>query len=147
NSPWGLAQAPAGFGKLAGDILIGNFGDGHINAFNPTTGRFDGQLNNARGQAIAIPGLWGLKFGNGVSAGDKTTLFFTAGLDDETHGLLGSLTPARVDIVVSGANVGGVATVDVFDAATHALKFSLAPFGKSFGGEVRVAVGDVNGDG
>jgi uncharacterized protein (TIGR03118 family) len=147
NSPWGLALAPAGFGKFGGDLLVGNFGDGHINAFDPTTGQFVGALRAANGQPVAIPGLWGLAFGNGVTVGDKGTLFFSSGPDDETHGLFGSLKPVDVDVIAVGSNVGGVATVNVFDAATHAPKFTVTPFGKHFHGEVRVAVGDVNGDG
>ena len=90
NSPWGLAWAPAGFGRFAGDLLVGNFGDGAINAYNPTTGHFDGQLRNEDGNVIAINGLWGLRFGNGV-AGTPTTLFFTAGIGDESHGLMGTI--------------------------------------------------------
>jgi len=90
NSPWGLAWAPAGFGRFAGDLLVGNFGDGAINAYNPTTGHFDGQLKNEDGNVIAINGLWGLRFGDGV-AGTPTTLFFTAGIGDESHGLMGTI--------------------------------------------------------
>jgi uncharacterized protein (TIGR03118 family) len=147
NGPWGLALAPAGFGKFAGDVLVGNFGDGHINAFNPTTGEFVGPLRTMTGAPVVIPGLWGLQFGNGVSAGDKTTLFFSAGPDDEAHGLFGELTPANVDVIAVGWKVNNVGTVTVFDAATHALKFTITPFGSHFHGEVRTAVGDVNGDG
>jgi uncharacterized protein (TIGR03118 family) len=147
NSPWGLALAPAGFGKFGGDLLVGNFGDGHINAFDPTTGQFVGVLRAANGQPVAIPGLWGLAFGNGVTVGDKGTLFFNSGPDGETHGLFGSLKPVDVDVIAVGSNVGGVATVNVFDAATHTPKFTITPFGTHFHGEVRVAVGDVNGDG
>jgi uncharacterized protein (TIGR03118 family) len=94
NSPWGLAWAPAGFGHFAGDLLVGNFGDGAINAYNPTTGHFDGQLKNEDGNVIAINGLWGLRFGNGV-AGTPTTLFFTAGIADEAHGLMGTIEAVR----------------------------------------------------
>ena len=90
NSPWGMAWAPAGFGHFAGDLLVGNFGDGAINAYNPTTGHFDGQLKNADGNVIAINGLWGLRFGDGV-AGTAQTLFFTAGIGDESHGLMGTI--------------------------------------------------------
>src|ERR1022692_4940578 len=79
NSPWGLAIAPASFGKFANDLLVGNFGDGLINAYNPTTGGFAGTLQDAGGNNIAIPGLWALIFGNGGSGGDKDTLYFTAG--------------------------------------------------------------------
>jgi uncharacterized protein (TIGR03118 family) len=93
NSPWGLAMAPADFGRFAGDLLVGNFGNGRISAIDPTTGVFKGQLRNADGLAITIDGLWGLMFGNGV-AGTPSTLFFTAGIADETHGLMGTITAA-----------------------------------------------------
>jgi len=93
NAPWGIAQAPANFGRFGGDILVGNFGDGRINAFT-TSGSFVGALRDERGRPVAIDGLWALSFGNGVSAGDANSLYFTAGPDDETHGLFGKLTPA-----------------------------------------------------
>ncbi|MGZ3681874.1 MAG: TIGR03118 family protein, partial [Ktedonobacterales bacterium] len=73
------------------DLLVGNFGDGRINAINPRTGGFLGQLRDANDKPITIDGLWGLDFGNGANAGPTTTLFFTAGPDDEMHGLFGSL--------------------------------------------------------
>lgn len=95
NSPWGMAMAPAGFGKFSGDLLVGNFGDGRINAFDPKTGSFVGQLQGKSGP-IQIEGLWGLRFGNGGNAGAATTLFFTAGIPGsgsvEDHGLFGALT-------------------------------------------------------
>jgi uncharacterized protein (TIGR03118 family) len=91
NSPWGLAIAPAGFGRFGGDLLVGNFGDGLINAYDPTTGHFRGQLVNRFGQPIVIDGLWGLDFGNNGAAGPASTLFFTAGPGGEKHGLLGEL--------------------------------------------------------
>ena len=92
NSPWGVAMAPANFGDFSGDLLVGNFGDGAINAFNPGTGAFVGALTAENGNPIIIPGLWALAFGNGSAAGDATTLFFTAGTGGEQHGLFGSLT-------------------------------------------------------
>jgi uncharacterized protein (TIGR03118 family) len=94
NSPWGLALAPAGFGPFSNDVLVGNFGDGRINAFSPGSGAFLGQLQDASGHAIAINGLWGLAFGNGGLAGATTTLFFASGLNDEADGLFGSIEPA-----------------------------------------------------
>jgi uncharacterized protein (TIGR03118 family) len=97
NSPWGMAMAPSTFGQFAGDLLIGNFGDGRINAFNPANGAFQGQLQSATGTPLAINGLWGLDFGNGIGAGSQNTLFFTAGIGDEGHGLFGSLTPATAN--------------------------------------------------
>jgi len=95
NAPWGLALAPANFGRFSGDLLVGNFGDGKINAFEPQLNGhfgFRGQLRNGSGHAIAIDGLWALGFGNGANAGPTNTLFFTAGPDDETHGLFGRIT-------------------------------------------------------
>jgi len=92
NSPWGLAQAPASFGQFAGDILIGNFGDGRINAFTPG-GEFAGTVVNPKGQEILIDGLWTLTVGNGAAGGDRNTIYFTAGPNEEKDGLFGSLTP------------------------------------------------------
>jgi len=97
NSPWGLALAPADFGQFGGNLLVGNFGDGHINAFDLE--RFEGsgelqergQLHAADGSPIAIDGLWALAFGNGAGAGPTNALFFTAGPFDEEHGLFGKL--------------------------------------------------------
>lgn len=94
DSPWGLALAPAGFGRFAGALLVGNFGDGHINAYNPSTGRHLGQLRNANGHAIVIDGLWALRFGNG-NAAKVDELLFSAGPDNETHGLLGKIVTGR----------------------------------------------------
>jgi len=95
NAPWGLALAPADFGRFSGDLLVGNFGDGTINAFEQqSNGRFEfrGQLREDSGLPVAIDGLWALGFGNGANAGPTDTLFFTAGPDDETHGLFGRIT-------------------------------------------------------
>jgi uncharacterized protein (TIGR03118 family) len=93
NSPWGLALAPADFGQFSNDLLVGNFGDGTINAFDPVNGNLLGTLSDSNGQPIAIDGLWGLIFGNGGNGGKTNILYFTAGPDDETHGLFGSLAP------------------------------------------------------
>ena len=92
NAPWGLALAPKGFGAFAGALLVGNFGDGKIHAYDPSTGEARGALQYADGSDVAIDGLWSLQFGNGV-IGDPETLLFTAGIGDEAHGLFGSLTP------------------------------------------------------
>ena len=92
NSPWGLALAPANFGQFSGALLVGNFGDGRISAFNPTTGQFLGQLQDTSGKTMLIDGLWALTFGNGAKAGPTNTLFFTAGPAGESHGLFGTLT-------------------------------------------------------
>jgi uncharacterized protein (TIGR03118 family) len=92
NAPWGLALAPAGFGDVGGDLLVGNFGNGTINAYNPTTGAFIQTLQDASGNTISIDGLWALQFGNGGMFGKTNTLYFTAGPNGESHGLFGDLT-------------------------------------------------------
>jgi uncharacterized protein (TIGR03118 family) len=95
NSPWGVVMAPANFGDFSYMLLVGNFGDGTINAFDSCSGQWLGALNDAKGNPISIPGLWGLIFGNGHNGGDAATLYFTAGIpgpdEIEDHGLLGSL--------------------------------------------------------
>jgi len=94
NAPWGIAMAPAaGFGDFSGAILIGNFGDGMINAFDAATGTALGVLSGAGGIPLTNEGLWGLRFGNGGNGGVPTSLYFAAGIDDETHGLFGSIQP------------------------------------------------------
>jgi uncharacterized protein (TIGR03118 family) len=92
NSPWAVVLAPAGFGPFSGDILVGNFGDGFIGAYDPGTGNFLGLLKATDGSTLSINGLWDLTFGPGTSS---TTLYFSAGPDHESHGLLGTLTPAN----------------------------------------------------
>lgn len=89
NSPWGLALAPQNFGQFSGALLVGNFGDGHINAFDFRSGHSLGQLHDQIGQILTINGLWALVFGNGQQAGARDSLFFTAGIYDESHGLFG----------------------------------------------------------
>jgi uncharacterized protein (TIGR03118 family) len=90
NSPWGLALAPSNFGRFSGDLLVGNFGNGHINVYNPVTGHHLGQLRRPNGKPIVIDGLWGLRFGNG-NAAKTNQLVFSAGPNDESHGLLGKI--------------------------------------------------------
>jgi uncharacterized protein (TIGR03118 family) len=108
NAPWGIALAPAGFGSIEGDLLIGNFGDGTINIFAPNAASLAssmGPLTVVNGQTLAIPGLWSLVFGDGDSDKPLTTLFYTAGFADQTDGVLGSIvsggtatsTPAPVN--------------------------------------------------
>jgi uncharacterized protein (TIGR03118 family) len=94
NSPWGLALAPAEFGDVGGALLVGNFGDGTINGYNPTTGAFIQTLTDPSGNTISIDGLWALQFGNGGAFGSPSTLYFTAGPNDESHGLFGQLSQA-----------------------------------------------------
>ena len=116
NSPWAVALAPANFGAFPGALLVGNFGDGNINAFNPLTGAMMGTLNlmDATGKAANLTGLWSLNFGSGASNEDSSTLYFTAGIGGgpnndpvETHGLLGSIQPVpsvKAAGVVNGAS-------------------------------------------
>jgi uncharacterized protein (TIGR03118 family) len=98
NAPWGVTLAPAFFGEFTHAVLVGNFGDGTINAFNPVTGEFLGKMLTPSGATLSITGLWGLAFGNGGQSGPGNTLFFTAGPNDETDGLFGSLTPIATEL-------------------------------------------------
>jgi uncharacterized protein (TIGR03118 family) len=91
NAPWAVVQAPADFGAFSGDLLVGNFGSGRIDAFDPVTGHFLGSLQDPSGNAVVIPGLWGLTFGNGTIGGVTNSLYFAAGINDEADGLFGSL--------------------------------------------------------
>ena len=93
DAPWGLAIAPTSFGALAGSLLVGNFGDGRISAFDPTSHALLGQLAALDGTPLAIDGLWGLAPGNGGSGGSGALLYFSAGPDDEMHGVFGVLAP------------------------------------------------------
>jgi uncharacterized protein (TIGR03118 family) len=95
NDPWGVAIAPATFGAFADHLLVGNFGDGTIAAFNLTTGEFAGYLRDPDTKIISIDGLWALAFGNGVSLGDANALYFTAGPNNEEDGLFGRLNARR----------------------------------------------------
>ena len=97
NSPWGLAIAPSSFGKFAGDLLVGNFGDGHINAYTLEKGNFRGELRGADDAPITIDGLWALRVGNGGGppfGGDPNAVYFTAGINHEMDGLFGTITNA-----------------------------------------------------
>jgi uncharacterized protein (TIGR03118 family) len=91
QAPWGVTLAPADFGKFSNDLLVGNFGNGRINAYNTTTGKFAGQLTNQHRKPIAISGLWALEFGNGKNAGVPNVLYFTAGIDNQSGGIMGAL--------------------------------------------------------
>jgi len=112
NSPWGMVVAPATFGDFGGDLLVGNFGDGRIHAYNADTGAFLGTLTGFKNRPVVVDGLWGLAFGNGTTAGDANTLYFAAGPDDEAHGLLGKITANPAGTApVKAALSGDVVTI------------------------------------
>jgi uncharacterized protein (TIGR03118 family) len=93
NSPWGMAWAPfEGFGKFNNALFAGNFGDGSISAFDFDSGEFLGKISDANSNAIVVPGIWALQFGLGVTGGSSSTVYFTAGIVKEKHGLFGTLT-------------------------------------------------------
>ena len=101
NAPWGMALAPQGFGSLGGSLLVGNFGDGVINAYDPTSFALKGQITGSNGAPLANSGLWEIVFGAGTTtggtadtAGDPNTLYFSAGINGERGGLFGSITAA-----------------------------------------------------
>jgi uncharacterized protein (TIGR03118 family) len=162
NAPWGLALAPPNFGEFSNALLVGNFGDGRINAFDATTGALLGTLTDAADQPIEIEGLWALRFGNDGSAGKSDELFFTAGINDEAGGLFGKVLAAlqvSIDIKpASGDNSlkpGGkdvlpvaILTTDTFDATTvDPLSVRFGPGGAAAShGRGRAADVDKDGD-
>jgi uncharacterized protein (TIGR03118 family) len=112
DAPWGLAIAPSNFDGFSNDLLVGNFGDGRINAYDPTTYAFIGQLLDQQGNPITIDGLWDLGFGNGGSGGPTNRLFFTAGLNDEADGLFGALSvPEPFTLSIFAAGLAGAAVL------------------------------------
>jgi uncharacterized protein (TIGR03118 family) len=122
DSPWGLAIAPASFGSLGGALLVGNFRNGHINAYSATTGASMGALTDPDGEPIVIDGLWALKVGNGGNGGDADKVYFTAGLDHEQHGLFGSLSSVAAGTPEGPAEQEMVqAAIDVFQIALSTL--------------------------
>lgn len=106
DSPWAMVVAPHDFGVFSDDILVGNFGNGKISAFN-RKGRFMGFVVGSDANPIEIPGLWGLGFGNNAGAGPSNTMFFASGPDDEAHGLFGTLTAGHSHHHGAAAGVTG----------------------------------------
>jgi hypothetical protein len=128
NAPWGMAVAPAGFGSFGGDLLVGNFGDGTINAFNPTTFAYVGTLSNATGTSITNPGLWEIFFGQGGTLGDPNTLYFSAGINKGQDGLFGSIGVAPAAAGTPGFTLSATATsLSVTSAQPGTIMVSLAP--------------------
>ena len=106
NAPWGVAIAPAAFGAFASDLLVGNFGDGLINAFDPASGNYLGTLQDPNGNNIHLDGLWALIAGNGGNGGDPNAIYFAAGVGSQQHGLLGSLQAAPA---ITSSSIGNAA--------------------------------------
>jgi uncharacterized protein (TIGR03118 family) len=97
NAPWGITQAPSDFGAFSHRLLVGNFGDGTINAFNPVSGKFEGKLLDAAGANLTIDGLWALSFASNGTSGSAIELYFTAGPNDEADGLFGKVVPVAAE--------------------------------------------------
>jgi uncharacterized protein (TIGR03118 family) len=135
DDPWGIAMAPANFGRFSNDLLVGNFGEGTINAFDPNNGHFEGELRDPNGQPITIEHLWALRFGNGAASGPTDTLFFTAGLTSHfggtsnlpPHGLFGSLQVVPgADDDMNDDNGDGNQDMDDESSMTSMMSASLA---------------------
>ncbi len=97
NAPWGIALAPASFGRFGGALLVGNFGDGTINAYDTRQGTFLGKLRRSDGRPVQIDGLWGIAFGNGLFSQPTNTLYFAAGVNNEEGGAYGAITAHGAD--------------------------------------------------
>ncbi len=146
NSPWGVAVSGSGWGAFSNAVLVGNFGDGKINAFDPKTGNLLGTMQDPTGNAISIQGLWAISFGNGGSAGDPHYLYFVAGIFNGTttqHGLLGSLAPpAQVTVVQNAASgaTGAIAPGEILElngitiGPRPAVSSTTSPVGTVLGG-------------
>ena len=131
NSPWGITQAPANFGTFSNDLLVGNFGNGRINAYAPTNGAFLGTLSDGQGNPIVIDGLWGLKFGNGGQAGPTNTLYFSAGPNHENDGLFGTLQ-ALPNITAAAPVVPNLFSFPQPSVSTVPMNGDVNPYGVAF---------------
>ena len=127
NAPWGVAIAPAGFGIFGGDLLIGNFGDGLITAYNPTTYAYLGTVADGTGKPIAYPGLWEI-FVSTSTAANANAIYFTAGLANETHGLFGVISNGATTTATPTFNLSAASQIASVAAGTSAvMTISVAP--------------------
>jgi uncharacterized protein (TIGR03118 family) len=146
NAPWGVVAAPASFGAFANAILVGNFGDGTISAFNPTTGAFMGQLTDSSNNALVNPGLWDMVFGGGGTSGDPNTLYLTAGGSNQPNFPAGGSTTSVFASLVPAAAVGNpdfslslsVQSLTVAQGGSANLMISAAAVG-GFNGQVALS--------
>lgn len=145
NAPWGMALAPAGFGAFGGDLLVGNFGDGTINAYDPASFALKGQITDATGAPIANSGLWEIVFGAGstttgtpATAGDPNTLYFAAGINNEKGGLFGAITAAAATGTGDFAISAPTSNVSVNPGQTANVQVSLTGM-NGFNGAVSLA--------
>jgi hypothetical protein len=143
NAPWGVALAPPGFGIFGGDLLIGNFGDGIVNVYNPTTFAFLGQLTDGTGKALSFASLWEITFGQSnatpAGAGDPNTLYIAAGLANEAHGLFAGI--ANTTTATGAAAFGfsaSTSTATVSAGSSTTATVSVTPT-NSFSGNVALA--------
>jgi hypothetical protein len=143
NAPWGVAIAPAGFGIFGGDLLIGNFGDGIINVYNPTTFAFLGQLTDGTGKALSYPSLWEITFGESnatpAGAGDPNTLYIAAGLANEAHGLFAAIANSTTSTAAATFGFSAsTSTASVTPGGSTQATISVAPT-NSFSGSVNLS--------
>ena len=130
NAPWGVTLAPTGFAAFPGALLVGNFGNGQINAFNATSGAFMGALSDPEGLPIVTEGLWTIEFGNQNTGSSATTLYFTAGINGERDGLFGAINPGPTSLAFGGQLVGTTSpaqSVTVENTGSAALNITAAP--------------------
>lgn len=129
NAPWGLAMSPAAFAEFPSALLVGNFGNGEINAFDPTHGTFLGTIADPEGRAIKNDGLWAIEFGNGNMGSSPTTLYLTAGINGVQDGLFAAISPDPVTLTFASQLVGASATqtITVENTGSATLNLTAAP--------------------
>jgi uncharacterized protein (TIGR03118 family) len=130
NAPWGVTIAPATFTQFPNDLLVGNFGNGEINVFDPTAGTYIGTIEGPQGMPIVNDGLWAIEFGNGNTGSSPNTIYLTAGINGEQDGLFAAITPGPVTLTFPSqlvATASANQTVTVENTGNAALTLSAAP--------------------